>query len=92
MDPHNCHFGGQAGTPRAEGTWVDLGGPARGRRCELRSLADVRTALRDGLDEVLLAEERDGAAGSCAGYFPGVDDLGLGWDACALGVLARFDA
>lgn len=60
--------------------------------CGPRSLADVRTALRDGLDEALLAEKGDGAAGRRAGHFPGVDDLGLGWDARALGVLARFDA
>ena len=57
-----------------------------------RSLPDVRAALGDGLDEALLAEKGDGAAGGGAGYFPGVDDLGLGGDARALGVLAGFDA
>lgn len=60
--------------------------------CGSRPLADVGASLGDGLDEALLTEERDGAAGRRAGHFPGVDDLGLGWDARALGVLARFDA
>jgi hypothetical protein len=60
--------------------------------CSGSRLADVGAALGDGLDEALLAEEGDGAAGRGAGYFPGFDDLGLGWDACSLGVLAGFDA
>ncbi len=57
-----------------------------------RSLANVGAALGDGLDEALLAEECDGAAGGGAGHFPGFDDLGLGGDARALGVFAGFDA
>jgi len=65
-------------------------GLAAGRGSQ--SLADVGAALGDGLDKTLFTEQCDGAAGSAAGYFPHFDDLGLGWDARALAVLARFDA
>ena len=60
--------------------------------CLQRASADVGATLGDGFHETLLAEEGDGAAGSGAGHFKGFDDLRLGGDARAFGVLTGFDA
>ncbi len=64
----------------------------RDSRVGEQASADVGAALGDGFDEALVAEEGDGAAGGSTGHFKCFDDLGLGGDAGALGVFARFDA